>query len=854
MNVSTTETDGQSLDGAKQALLQAYRDLIIETDTPNIHRLPLCNRTESTETGLVQYIMTSGEDPRHFVVNMVDFEGRDAAAQSLAMASQRELDNLSLAILLRAEDKADVTVAGTGTVSLVDMVHSMPWSLGYAEALEDQVKQHGMAAIGRKGVQAFDGGFTAMLTMSDHIRVAAELIAEKAGIISESTGEMLVGTLSSVPTLLAEALMDESEEAFDVMANEMGDDLVRATRSISVTPHHEAAPHVLRFYFDAPSADILNRRLQAAETYPLYAGLIGNIQRISNAVDQGNPIGELLQIATQCQDRKKIFRRIQGETNPTSRALLETGALDDIPIDWIPNTKEEWAALADIEKMWRTSVPGAVHEKPQVWSAALFTGSKGAFVDFAQRITRDVADRRPPDGTGPAAAEHFKKHLNIKPVDTTRNVVREIVERTIEAFEKIPKDQTDAAGWPSEAAVGAWLRRSCVAYGDRPDLERAGEAIFQAVDGFATRIVLPIALMAEKTIAMPVTNALLTAARNSAAEILFEGKNSVAIAGMARQFIGHSGELTQTLLSESELRLKREQELKTAAWRRASEDRSLMRWMEFFKIEGDTEDLPPLTTIQEFAPGMMAVPLFNRQHYFEEGNWGNTGKDRCGVEEMHNCIGPYHSAGYIMSEGLTQGFSVRRITGNTYERCMTVSVGLTVSNGRPQISVIEAKAPHNRNPGNEMSLLLDQFLRRIVDRNLINPRLLEKAVKVSGKPDKEMIKDTQVALEKLLGYSPFPVYKTISALKIWQNSNILPSSWRKLQIDEFGEKPEMNGVRQFIRGVVSARSGMTLSRVHQPAIPAFNSAAKPRVIEMRAGQRQHARSLFSQAPDEPEIG
>ena len=826
-------------------LLVAYRVLLEEAGEQGTQRMPLCFRLDGDAQSPAKYVLRFKEGDEAILLNTADFIGKSPQEQAFAMSTQRRMDNLSRLAILAAPNPAEIRAPGTGVAGMVETAGAFPGAFGYKDRLEAGIKTGGLAYIGSAAVAGLDEQFKDALSHSDHWRVAAELVIEGAALEGKITTEQ-------VPGALASALLEEAEMPFARMRAEFGEALCQAANALSVAPAHESAPHVFRYYLEAPSPEILERRLQAARTYPAYAGLIGNIGRIGHAVDAGEPIVDPLLVAMQSQERKKVFRKIQGEVNPIARHLFETGGLDAVPVDWIPQGPSEWEALRDLEAAWRIAVPGDAHTKPILWAQELFAGSKGKFREFTQRVAKEAADRRAPDGTGEEAAAHFKANLNIKPIDTNSNVVREIITRTNEAYSKVTDEQAAAAGWPPEAAVGAWLRKSCVSYGDLPDMQKVGETIHQLVDAFATRIVLPIAMMAEKAIAMPTSASLLSEARRGAAKILFSDKNAVAIAALGRNFMGHYAELTQPLLTETEAKLLREKEARTAAWRRVSEDRQTMRWMEFFKIGGDTEDYPPLTAIQEFAPGYMAVPLFNRQQLMEEGNWGNSGLDRCGVDEMHNCIGPYHANEYIMSGGISQVISIRRIEGNSYVRCISAAVRLHLHEGKPQLRIIEAKAPRNQFLSPEQSQQLDAFLFKLTAERLINPRLLEKVKEL--KANDETLKENQVAIEKLIGYSPFPVFKTISALKTWQGIGILPASWRDLKVDIAGETQEMKAVRQYIREVISLRTGMSLQRAPGLAIPAFDEKAKPAVIEIKPNQRGRVRGLFTSPDDGPEFG
>jgi hypothetical protein len=818
-------------------LLATFRRLLLAADRGSLCAGPLVSRFPNGK------FVAWGRQNTLVLIDPEEWAGVTKQVVSEAFGRQRKLGPTEVLLLNAAVDRESLALSGHALASMSETVGALPLTKGYDEAIEDSVRSDALAAIGRAKLSDLDPDFTRTLAISDFWRAGAGGLLKELGLSGTAQ-------IETVPLLIAQALLDESRENASILLDKVGDEVFAAADCLALCPSHEIAPHVMRYYLEAEEQGTLARRRQAAELYPTFAGLIANIGTISRAVDKGQPISDLLAVAVQCQDRKKLFRRIQGEKNLLARQLLMTGALDDIPLDWLPQSSADWKALKDIEGFWRRVLPGDSHVAAPLWNLNLFVGSKGKFADVATRIVKEASDRRPPDGTGEAAAAHFKATLNTKPIGSNADVVDQIFARTEAAFQGLGEATLAEAGWPTEAAVANWLRRVCVQYGDADELQGASEGLRSLVHVLATRVLLPTAMMAERAIAAPVTRSLLKEAEEAAARVLLSGKSITSIAGMGRQFVNHAAELSRPLVSEAEVKAKQEKERATASWRRISVSNDTMRWMEFFGIEGDPEECPPLTVIQEFAPGLIAVPLFNRRQLLEEGDFGHLGAlDRRGVPNLSHCIGSNHAADYILSEGLRQAFSVRRVVGDSYTREFTVAIRLEMKDGKPTVRAEEAKRLANARLSATDSAQVDRFLTKLVTQNLINPKLIQKLNELSARGSKP--KEAQAPIETIIGYTPFPVYKTAAALKRWQASGLLPAGWRDLNVGQVGEAQEVIAVRNKIREAIALRTGMTLERPLTTPVPAAKPGAKPKSFVVQPGERGRISGLFTGSTSGP---
>lgn len=746
------------------------------------------------------------------------------------IGKQRLVTEREARIFNEASEPHKADIHGIHLIDAGDFLAAIPGTLRYFVDMTAKVRDEALADIGRHKLENLADEFLQVLTVSDFWRAGAAQVLETAG---------LAGSISieDVPSVLTQLLVEQVEPFCQDLKASIGDEVFAAAKCLSVSPSHEIAPHVFRYYLTAADTDVLARRHRAANNYPTYAGLIANVGVISRAVDAAEPISDLLTSALMCQERKKLFRKLHGEQNPLVRDMLTRGVLDIIQPDWIPQTDADWQAIADMERTWSQILMGDSHSAPPVWTPDLLVKSKGKFAEFLPMVVKSGADTRAPDGLGDEANTHFRAVLNIKPLPRNGDVVSEILHRTEASFEGLSEETLAGGGWPTEQAVASWLRRVCVQYGDRNEMHALGETLRTMVEAFSTRIILPTAMMAEKSIKIPVTRFLLREADIAATKILFSDKNFAAIAAMGRLFANQGASLVSALLSESEIRERREAESGNVLWRRMSMSREAMKWLEFFGIEGDAEEFPPLTYIQEFAPGLLAVPMFNRRQLLEEGDFSNRGAlDRRGVSNLHHCIGSYHATEFITSGGLSQAFSVRRIVGNSYERVLTVGVHVAQENGNACLMMSQATGYCNRSMSALERQQVSDFLTKLRVEKLVNPKLIEFAMKKSKKTEK--VAEVEVPLETIVGYSPFPVYKTATAFARWQASGLLPASMRTLDIREFGNVQNVLPVRQVIREGVVQRTGMKLDRHTHVNIPEIVPGAKPKTYHIKPGSNR----------------
>lgn len=234
-------------------------------------------------------------------------------------------------------------------------------------------------------------------------------------------------------------------------------------------------------------------RRQAADVYPILAGVMARNLRAKLAIDRAEPLAEALTSALgQRKDcvpvfGKALLRRLQGLEWPLREGIGPEWLgekLSVIPPEWFPKTPEDWEAFL-------TVADGLGRNLPQVLGVGfedLVAGCGGKWKDFLKRIAKAYTDTRPPENLDDA----------------------ERVE---------------------------WLRTGGRSPDESPQaLKNAAIDLEDMVDAYARLVVLPAAGTASGEDRPYLGEVQKIQARHAAARILLGGKNAAAMFEISRHY------------------------------------------------------------------------------------------------------------------------------------------------------------------------------------------------------------------------------------------------------------------------------------------------------------------------------
>ena len=97
--------------------------------------------------------------------------------------------------------------------------------------------------------------------------------------------------------------------------------------------------------YGAGDATIRTRRLQAAQTFPAYAGLLRTEARLRRAVSAGEPLQRAL--ANHFQVKPRTIARTRTLNRPLAAATRRTylQRLDRWPAEYLPRTEADWTVV-----------------------------------------------------------------------------------------------------------------------------------------------------------------------------------------------------------------------------------------------------------------------------------------------------------------------------------------------------------------------------------------------------------------------------------------------------------------------------------------------------------------------------
>lgn len=243
-------------------------------------------------------------------------------------------------------------------------------------------------------------------------------------------------------------------------------------------------------FFTAPG-ERGDRRRQAAFIYPVLAAYIPRRPALRLAVDTSKPLNEALQKSFGEDDQgrprlsKGALKRLQGiKWSPGDIAVDRLAfALSEIPVDWLPSSKEEWDAFCDLT----ATVGFILQDATGMRLDQIYAGCGGKWVQFAERVAKAYTDDRPPEGM-------------------------------------------------AESEIKSWLK-------SRPAPDRSREAMRNAsldaedmIKTFATQVILPVAAYETRLSEVFIARLHIEHAYAIAASILAGGKGAPAIMDMSRHW------------------------------------------------------------------------------------------------------------------------------------------------------------------------------------------------------------------------------------------------------------------------------------------------------------------------------
>jgi hypothetical protein len=317
------------------------------------------------------------------------------------------------------------------------------------------------------------------------------------------------------------------------------------------------------------------RRQAAARLFPVLAGMLPHRPALRGAIDAApEPAtlypGETRAAAWEREVRAKlgaelgdlgfgkaVLKRIAGAALPLAAEERDVVLLllAKLPPDWFPADRTQWDAFRDVA----CGVLAPIQAGAGLAAMTLLEGCKGNWTGFRHAIARACTDTRPPEGTteaGHAAMQAAIDWKALDKVDAKGAAGREAMLARIEAY----GEQLAPVDGLGREAVVDWLRRLYLPSEERAVLRNhASDAATMAAD-FASLVVLPLAFHRAGERDADLAQVHLAQARESAAQVLFAGKNLVNILEASRHF--HTQRIAVQAAaaanrSEAEIRLER---------------------------------------------------------------------------------------------------------------------------------------------------------------------------------------------------------------------------------------------------------------------------------------------------------
>lgn len=554
-------------------------------------------------------------------------------------------------------------------------------------------------------------------------------------------------------------------------------------------------------------------RKQAAQMYPLLAGIMARRFTLKMAIDQMKPLVEAIEksftppLTKENPEPKPLLTkaalsRLRGIGFSTSGVAPEKlgQAISQLPPDWFPKKTEDWKpedwkAFCDLTATvgtWMKDVTGTP-------LSMLYEGCAGKWGDLRDRIVRSFADTRPPGG---ADEDGVKLMTDLIPWKELEKLPREkIPAAAVECAERI-KDQLPNG--VTQDGVEDWIIRLNAPARDREIISNACLEVAQMSDTFANKVLIPLAaneLYRLGTQDIYAGYDSIQTASETSAKVLFSGKSAVKIFELVRTYTGlalavqsggtidpQQAEKDKALMENAELEKKRREIALIEKEKEAIKGAMMVGIDPTSPIPDD--GWAPMTPILQAPNGLYIVPLTDPKMLTEEGQGWNGGdrNNPDGSEGNCLCVGTFNGYAHGCRNEGKQIISIRQPTpegARPYVRLSTCCL-YQLKPEDNELRIQEHRGVRNGNVPEEAQIAFNWYKSEIEHgRITLNRDGIMRRVNAARKQISDQIANS-------CGYEWRERNRIEWAMAPW--GSLVDKKWRRMRLEEFSSQPEIIAV------------------------------------------------------------
>lgn len=444
--------------------------------------------------------------------------------------------------------------------------------------------------------------------------------------------------------------------------------------------------------------DALYRR-QAAEIFPLLAGVFATRYSLKTAIDNQDNLNSVIMASFGKKEdgtpyvTKGFLKRIMHKDwyqNGIPVDLL-IRQLSETPVDWFPKNEEEWNDFCILSKTLGHILPLVTGNTIET----LYQGSQGKWSALKERLCLSFSDSRPPEGLSDnslAALENYIDRSLFKTVP--RDKIEAAAHTLTQDLSTLPEgvDVADSQVFGQILNYGItrnhiidWYVRMYAPPVSLETLQHISDTIESMITLFSDKVVLPLAMYSTGMKSSLINHETRLMAKDIASRILCHGLSAQALVEKAASFSTRASAMSAAgdALSDAE-RLKQEAEYQAIS---ALELRSVIGLTE------TTQEWPQLMNPVRAPNGVIICALTTLNELKEEGFKG-VNKD--GSKGLDMCVGTgNHYANLCKNEG-NHIITFRDTTEKPFKRLGCMQYGKVKPDSKEPLQEIQFRGEKNR--------------------------------------------------------------------------------------------------------------------------------------------------------------
>lgn len=405
-----------------------------------------------------------------------------------------------------------------------------------------------------------------------------------------------------------------------------------------------------------------------------------------------------------------LLKRLQGLAWPTNGLALEklVNDLIELPVDWLPKDRAEWDAFCDITATVGTILQHAdvddIRDRKQLEKSGmrlkdLYSGYKGSWTEFRERMAVAFTDSRPPEGTTETEFNRFEREIGDgfdalratktdQEFDTLALKVLERVsppDRIVELEAKGEQEEAETLSRIWQTEMIDWFRRRCRPVSTRERLKFACVDALDMARVFTDKVGMPLIAQQQGMEDGFLNMRQQELAKIGATRLFFSGKSVINIFELSRHFHSQREHIMEAGCDADELEAQKKPELS----RSVATDIPIFGVPDYLPEDG----WAPMCDAVEAPNGVWIVPLCDPRQLSWEGT--RRGNDPFGIEGLNHCVGGYSNACRVRGHHILS--FRRRFADGSFQRLSTLEIG-PLQQGNTNLHECQHRARSNGTP------------------------------------------------------------------------------------------------------------------------------------------------------------